>query len=262
MQLSHVFASFGNYTVSFDIWNEAGSFSKEYIQVVEPVLAQVVEFTTSEHSLPVPLNVTFYIIDLEPVPHFPIWMQCDFYPESGTIETNYIQLEGQFTFDHSYVTDVPSVDVTIHCENHISSIDFTERIILQEDFSGLQIIVNTDETLETGRNTSLEITMTTGSHAELTVDFTDGSDPVFLTNDVIYSSQLTWNVSHLFDNPQNFTVQMTARNNFYAATTLLKTINFNEELVLSASEVLFDETVHPARNGERFEWACRQMSEV
>ena len=145
--------------------------------------------------------------------------------------------------------------VSIACSNHVSATSFTPEIILHEAFSGLNI-VSTGLTHPINPNTTFEITMTTGSHVVLTLDFSDGSDAVTLSSDVIYSYDVTFTTSHVFVNPEDFTARVTASNDFYSDTTLLRTLNFNEELLFTAADVIFDRDIDEAAVHE---WACRQL---
>ena len=70
--IEHIYEELRNYTVNVTVWNEVGSVTFSNIQIVEPILVEYINLTSSESSRPVPWTVDFTVTNMRQGLDFPI----------------------------------------------------------------------------------------------------------------------------------------------------------------------------------------------
>ena len=182
---------------------------------------EYVTLTSSESSHPVPWRVDFTVTNLRQDLTFAIWMICDIDFGDNVTEQHTIFLYTTYVISHTYTIDVPETLPVFFCANHISNISHAPTVILRENVTQLTIVSN-EPAVQTTEAAHFTVTMDTGSHVILELDYMDGSEVQNVTNSSIYSSTFDWSVAHVYTTPGNYTVQVTAYNEYYSAVAQLQ----------------------------------------
>ena len=221
------------------VTNELATVSIETWQVVEPILEEYVTLSSSESSKPVPWTVNFSVTNMHQDVVAPVGMRCDvdFGDNSTEIHELFVLTSGVIT--HEYVYDAAQLFATLFCENHVSNITYSTDVILREPITGLQI-VSGNASYATDSLALFTISMDTGSHVLVEVNFNDGSELQSFTYASIYASLFELSVGNVYTAPENYTVLVSASNEFYSDYTELTVPVIIQEpvppLVLTATE--------------------------
>ncbi len=216
---SHTYAKHGNYTITVNITNDLGSNVYTVELVVEATLEDVMVFEVSTIASPTPNPTNISITPTLAPPFQDISMWCTFTfddPASPTSNQHlYIQLgdDRPWTMMHTFMTDKPSAQLDIVCENHFSKTTYQTFIILQQPISGLEIFPK-ELAVPSYMVAHYTIVTKAGSHLTYTVDHGDGlsmsyTDP----NRLSYKSDFKAN--HTYTTVGIYTMSVFAENVFY-----------------------------------------------
>ena len=144
--VEHTYAAYGNYTLQLDVTNDVGQESVSTVQQVEPTLSQVVQIQESQHSLPVPLEVTFSVTFIQSpgASLNDVWMTCESdFGDGSAVTTEEFVLTGEHNITHTYTTSSAGVPANITCHNHVSTMSYTPTIVLLvQGLVGFVFIIN------------------------------------------------------------------------------------------------------------------------
>ena len=124
-----------NYTVTGSVWNEIGSVSLNYFQVVEPILDEYVNVTAPAGALAIPSTVNITLTNQDQDLDFPIWMIGGVDFGDGSNETLYIPLNAEFIINHGY--SYGNYTIVVELNNTVSSTLTIMELAIQNEIHAL-----------------------------------------------------------------------------------------------------------------------------
>ena len=213
----YTYPEIGNYTTTLRIWN---SIKEEFFArnvTIEPDLNEYITVSVDYIPNAVTVSVTYHILHMFPHIGVAVPMRCRINYENMTSEVISILVEEIYNIIHTFTQDVPDVTSSIICENHVSSLNYTQIIILRQEILGLKIEPY-KPAYATGTTATFKVSMESGTHILLSIDFGDGTKANF-TETNIYSSNFTWEVSHTYTDHGNYSIMVQGMNKHFSNFT-------------------------------------------
>ena len=202
------------------IGNQLGNQQFRFHTLVEPVLSEYVNITSSYLPSMVPVNFEVSFTHINEIDTGTVYITCSVTWGDTDTTTEEMVVNTISTLGHTFIIkDVPDVTARLDCSNHVSQITYETLIILRQAISGLSII-SQQPAFATSVSSFFNITMTTGSHVNLEVDFGNGAIELF-NYTIIETFSSVWVIEHVYSSPGNYTVQVIATNEHFANETSL-----------------------------------------
>lgn len=222
--LGHSYLTLANVTVTVTASNQVGSHVTTAEVAVEPNLAAYIGMTLFYTPGPTDLDVDFSFGLLPSVTSpFPILIWCNMsYDDPSSATTNTAEFgvidDTPFITSHIYETDRSQSNPSAVCFNHISSTTFSDVVILRENITSLNITAERIAWMTVDEMVLFNVTMATGSHANFYVQYDDGTEEnATHPNRISHSEPM--NFEHLYQTPANYTITVTAYNEYFQDTT-------------------------------------------
>ena len=229
--VQHTYDVAGNITVNLLIGNVVGSFHKSLVIRVEPHLDDVLDISASYTPHHVPNDVAFIFFLNSFVSHSYVIAWCTMDP--GEIDD--ISIDAFFAMDykvcynttHRYVSEMANTTAHVTCNNHVSNMSWSSRIILQENITDLKLTPILSYGLS-NEPLTFNISMLTGSDVSFNINYGDsGSIYTFVHHDV-YSYRVPCTVGHIYQSDGVYAISVFAYNHHYKALTELQYIVQNK----------------------------------
>ena len=191
------------------------------MQQVEPTLSDVVQIQESQHSLPVPLEVTFSVTFIQSpgASLNDVWMTCESdFGDGSQVTTEEFVLTDEHIITHTYTTFSADAQANITCSNHVSATSHTPTIIFRQPVTGLELSTSQPH-YATGDDVTFTVTMTTGDYLTVEADFQDGSLAESFMVTPVQTTQYSF--THSYTLADNYSVSVNVSNEHYWSVATL-----------------------------------------
>ena len=248
--VNHTYEEMGEYNVSINIWNAVTSVTYHQSIFVQPNLVDYIVIDTVDIPKVAPADVSFAIKNIKMITSVVIQMTCLIDWGDNSSDILLLNVTEISLINHTYNDRFTDTQASFNCFNNVSVVSFlSEDIILRDPISGLQI-VSQDEAFPTLQSAYFNVSMETGSHTMLLLDFGNGSS-VNYTNRNILSSSFVWLISHVYATPGNFTVHVTATNERFQSKSQLQVPIFIQNVISNIT--IEANSIHHVYNSSVFE---------
>ena len=217
--LNWTYTAYGNYSIHLSIGNNIAVQERWLVGYIEPDLKDVMLVDVEYVPSASPLDIEIRMRVFEPNETFPFYTWCRIDAGDGSDPVMFSMIS-ESAKHHTYLTDAANASLDVLCHNQVSSVSLNEEILLRTNISNLTVAAVT-KVCAVSTECAFVITMDSGSHINYIINATDRSGSVHYRDPTRVASSSSFNFTHVYMAPNNYSLRVYAYNEHFQAEAVL-----------------------------------------